>query len=130
MTTSIQDVIDARTAYREKLQEVGREAVVDALKPLFAANPTIQYVTWTQYTPYFNDGEPCTFYSNHSYAGIFGSRDVLDESYYEDGDIEDAVLPQAFRDIPDDIMQACFGDHVQIIVSREGKVEVDEYNHD
>ena len=87
-------------------------------------------MTWAQYTPYFNDGDPCTFSSDHRYAGIFGSRDVLDGSYYEEGDIEDAALPQAFKDIPDDIMSACFGDHVQVIVSRDGKIEVKEYEHD
>ena len=36
-------------------------------------------ITWTQYTPYFNDGEPCEFSVNTLYAHIIDE----DISYYD-----------------------------------------------
>jgi len=34
----------------------------------FNENPAVKCVVWTQYTPYFNDGEPCTFSVGDKYA--------------------------------------------------------------
>ena len=34
------------------------------LAPFFEANTSIQSIGWSQYTPYFNDGEECVFSTN------------------------------------------------------------------
>jgi hypothetical protein len=40
----------------------GSEIIFEWFKPIFEAFPnTIKNVWWTQYTPFFNDGEPCEF---------------------------------------------------------------------
>lgn len=42
-------------------QRDGRELVAEMVK-LFEMG--VDHITWTQYTPHFNDGEPCTFSAN------------------------------------------------------------------
>lgn len=45
---------------------------LEELSPLFQAvldDPTIEWFGWRQYTPYFNDGEPCLF-SVHGALGV------------------------------------------------------------
>lgn len=37
---------------------------------LFQENPTLVSFAWTQYTPYYNDGDPCRFSCNGSYPTV------------------------------------------------------------
>ena len=43
-----------------------------ALVELFDAYPIVHAVHFTAYTPYFNDGDECTYSSHHSYCGFNG----------------------------------------------------------
>lgn len=47
---------------------------LDALDRLLAV-PGIEAVKWQQYTPYFNDGEACTFRIYSAYVKIAGDED-------------------------------------------------------
>jgi len=37
-------------------------------KEFFAQNQSVKCIVWNQYTPYFADGDPCTFRVNEMYA--------------------------------------------------------------
>lgn len=73
----------------EKTEEINKvkQDLVDKLKPSFKdmfipfleKYPEIKRLSWTQYTPYFNDGEPCVF----SVGDLFGFLDIEDECDYE-----------------------------------------------
>lgn len=39
-------------------------------KQLFQDHPTLAAFRWTQYTPYFNDGDPCYFGANTEYPDV------------------------------------------------------------
>lgn len=58
------NVIDVVARFREA-QETLRAVTAEGLLPVFAEafrrNPLIKCMIWTQYTPYFNDGDPCEF---------------------------------------------------------------------
>lgn len=47
-------------------------------KEIFEEYPEVKDFGWTQYTPYFNDGDPCTFWCNSSHFHING-KDGYDE---------------------------------------------------
>lgn len=49
---------------RRKFQEQAQTLFKDITKEFFAKNPGITGVVWTQYTPYFNDGDTCEFRVN------------------------------------------------------------------
>lgn len=43
------------------LFEQATKSFYEAAKKVMTDSPAIGAIFWTQYTPYFNDGEPCTF---------------------------------------------------------------------
>ena len=42
-------------------------------------NPAVAGVRWTQYTPYFNDGDPCTFSVHGLEISLVGHEDIVDD---------------------------------------------------
>ena len=44
-----------------QMSEAIKTVIFPTIKPLFDEFPFLAEVAWTQYTPYFNDGEPCVF---------------------------------------------------------------------
>lgn len=46
---------------RRKFQATAQELFKETTKEFFEGNPSITAVVWTQYTPYFNDGDTCEF---------------------------------------------------------------------
>lgn len=53
----IEDFEKVKKEYQTKLQKAFKQA----FKIFWDQNPKIRAVVWQQYTPYFNDGEPCEF---------------------------------------------------------------------
>lgn len=135
-------------------QTRGKQIFKLAFKEFFDANPEVNVVGWRQYTPYFNDGEPCEFNCYASYAFISNAKDydeiqygeyngedesvwVTDDDY---GDHNEELIPQSVKDnadvlrsllakIDDSVYLDMFGDHVQVFATREG-FDVQEYSHD
>jgi hypothetical protein len=65
---------------------------LEELAPLMQAvldDPTIAWFGWKQYTPYFNDGEPCVFSVNAELAVSFTSGNGSDED--DEDDEDDAI---------------------------------------
>lgn len=52
--------------------------------PLFEKHPKIKSFQWNQYTPYFNDGEECTFSVNIDYPTVNGYNEDDDEEEQSD----------------------------------------------
>lgn len=48
-------------ALQEEASKTSQEVFKQSLAKFFTAVPEITAITWTQYTPYFNDGEACEF---------------------------------------------------------------------
>ena len=46
--------------------------IEQAAQELFRAAPEIDHIFWVQYTPYFNDGEPCSFSRHDIYYVLTG----------------------------------------------------------
>lgn len=159
MTTEVNSLIESIS---EKFSDFEKEKrkLADSLKenfqtifmPIFEKYPEIKAFGWTQYTPYFNDGESCEFSVNELSAA--GGDDEVDErdwlweglpsldykdktklsSYAQSWATLEMVhdldaLNEAFTKIPDDVFENMFGDHVYVVVDRDG-VTVEEYDHD
>jgi hypothetical protein len=128
------------------------------IKDFFIQYPQVKSFSWTQYTPYFNDGDSCTFNVNTDYISINGDH-IDDCDWYDEknvtnwgtydrntrdyiGKVEvdnpkyNKTLSEATDMIVDflgkfnnDFYSSKFGDHVKITVTREG-VEKEDYEHD
>lgn len=135
----------------EKLQEVKERyqasatgVIRDTLQTFIRQYPGIKAIGWVQYTPYFNDGEPCVFGVQQM---VVSKLEDNDRAYdlYEEGWIETWMrdTPQGFsteeweacRDLSsrlqnlEDELKVAFGDHARITVTASGIVS-DEYSHE
>ena len=115
--------------YEALLRADGETAIKDLLKGWFSEHPDTYGVKWAQYTPYFNDGDPCEFGVRGVYAFSskeeFDAEDMLEEGegIYGEGTLE-SILESA-----DDVLRAAFGDHAVVSATREA-VTVEEYDHE
>lgn len=156
LQTMIDSINRARKAYDDTMRELGgglQQAVVEHLAAALPAGCSIQ---WDQYTPYFNDGDPCRFRVRTSV--MFQTRKIdRFTKLYEDA--EDCIsidgrpstyygkqswsrliegisgeqldaLAASFHALPEDVMERAFGDHVMIRVNSDGTHQVGERDHD
>lgn len=61
----------AKAAYKKKAGEL----LIQVYADFFEAAPMINQIYWTQYTPYFNDGDPCVFGVCDIYFNILPTED-------------------------------------------------------
>lgn len=144
----IEDYSEAKKQFTTAAQGAFKEYV----KEFFDANPEIKVIKWTQYTPYFNDGDECVFsvhdvvFSNaadadnvshwgdlkddenkdeFAFQGTWGVPKELEHKKHIFDDINGTICSSDMNDI----MRGMFGDHVVVTCTREG-IAVDECEHD
>lgn len=131
---------------RAKVADMSKAAVGALFKQFFTDHPKVTGIGWTQYTPYFNDGDPCEFGVSDFYYTTKQGVDFEEvSSFYDDEEehgfketyadaargekaIKEAVSTLA-RAVDEDIFETAFGDHARIIATPFG-FHVTEYSHD
>jgi len=136
---------------KKKYQEKAKNILKGCLQDFMKAHPNVKAISWVQYTPYFNDGEECTF-SMHD--PTFCTKEITleemedtytyDEPWFDVGGSYDRFGKNSGLSIKDwedcselkstlasfeEEMKFLFGDHVRVIVTPEG-VHTYEYEHD
>ena len=61
---TIQEILEDMREARRKMQEYGEAALREAFKVFFDTCPEVEEIAWSQYAPYFNDGDACEFSVN------------------------------------------------------------------
>lgn len=104
---AIREFGEKRAALNREIAENGKKLFKEASDEIFAAHPTLVSFAWTQYAPYFNDGEPCEFSANTSYIYLKTSEviesvdgSVEDEEDDEDEDDETDFSKYAYTEGP------------------------------
>ncbi len=153
--TTLEQIKQALEEFAEKkrvLTEQLRAEFPSILAPLFEKSKLINSISWTQYTPYFNDGDECTFSCNCGDISVNGEspyeldwfnwkvRYFLEKGEYADEvqkngwDVEESKIifeiQEALESIPEEFYRELFGDHVQVTCNRDGTVSIEEYEHD
>lgn len=119
------------------------KAVKDTLKEFFAMYPEVKKIRWTQYTPFFNDGDPCVFGIRELEVqfGLFplkkGKDQKKSDDWYHGWELKEpsnmiVSLKQLDKILASlkEILKEIFGDQVRVIADPE-KMEIEEYNeHD
>lgn len=137
----IKSELSAFEQTKRQLIEELRNKFPGMFSPLFEKYPQIESVSWRQYTPYFNDGDPCEFRARVDDIEVNG-KDLYDfeeyaSSYYrekegrESNELEKGVeaFIEVLTQIPDDFYKDLFGDHVMVTI-KNNEIEVEEYEHD
>lgn len=124
--------VAAKAELDKKIKAEGETAVKAFFKEYFDKHPEVYGVKWEQYTPYFNDGDPCEFRLNGIYT--FKTQEAFEneeESMYNIEGAEESYgeEPQTSLKQIEDILEDVFGDHATVAVSRE-KIVVEECEHD
>ena len=143
---------------QNELQKKSAEIFLSSFKKLFEENPTLKSFSWSQYTPYFNDGDTCYFSANTDYLWINGENEddaswsqekkVISWGTYNrekriyEGRIEQdnpdyipelaeaSAKVKKFLSVFDkDFYQLQFGDHVQVTITENG-IDTEDYEHD
>lgn len=119
-----------------RLQKETRAAFREGCERLFASHPKLKSFGWTQYTPYYCDGEQCVFGVNTCQPFVNGVDDYGDIHESGPTEQEHAALGEEvqefLQEFDDDTMRIVYGDHVEVTVNRdEDKVTVLDYEeHD
>ena len=140
---------------KKNMKKEINDNLMEIFKVFFDAAPEIALITWTQYTPYFNDGDTCTFCSgdvwcvpHFSMEEYNNSRSRYAEEYdmeydYGDNKFKDTVSPERFIElkdmrrkfiniiniIDDDMKLILWEDHVVVNITKDG-ITTEEYDHD
>jgi hypothetical protein len=117
------------------------------LQEFIKSNPEVKQIKWTQYTPYFNDGEACVFgvrgfgfyfdgddlddhWGDHEIYGEYDSKYNADtRAKCTKATYEACMNLESELHKLQDSLQDLFGDHVEVTVTADG-VETSEYDHD
>ena len=84
-------MIEEQQAIAKKFQHDAQLMFKEVTKQFFDINPGIKAVIWAQYTPYFNDGDPCEFGVNEpTFTNATG--DELDNISYGEYSGEDETV--------------------------------------
>jgi hypothetical protein len=88
MIQSIQQIKSNLNEIQKQIAKLEKQAnkessklISKGFKQIFKKNPELKSFSWTQYTPYFNDGDECVFSANTDYISINDSEH--EESIYE-----------------------------------------------
>lgn len=121
------------TELKKKLEDMrkdyaaaAKDAFANEAKDLFAEHPGLKSFSWTQYAPYFNDGDPCTFSAHTDYPHIKFEGVESSRAPYEKAGLDVIKFLSAFDD---NVLEELFGDSVKVVVTAEG-TETEEYDHD
>lgn len=154
LQTAFDKLLNEQRELQKKFQTTAQALFKETTKEFFDKNPNVTGIVWTQYTPYFNDGDTCEFGVNDATFTNAPDPENVRWGEYE-GDEETAAdgseifTWEGWGDVPnglnkdmcnsfsrmicssemEDVMKAMFGDHVKVVATREG-FDVDDYDHD
>jgi hypothetical protein len=120
-------------AKRKELTSELQKKFPELFKDFFAKHDWVEKFQWHQYTPYFNDGNECTFSVYQDSDSItINEIDTYDKSVYQIKEKEAVYeeLAEILQSVPEEFYKDLFGDHVEVTVNRDGSIEKEEYSHD
>lgn len=83
----LKDLNERYENYLKVLGEITQDDIFEAFQPFFQAFPKVRYVAWTETTPAFNDGDPCTNSRGEFWVGL-SSRNTKELNEVDDFALE------------------------------------------
>lgn len=114
---------------KQELTQKAQDGLMQCLKELFEMHPEVKKLQFTAYTPYWNDGDECTYWCNASSADINVSDDDEEEDCPKVSQKVERIFRNALGTIDDDTWKEIVGDHALVIITPQG-IDVQEYEHE
>jgi hypothetical protein len=138
--SQFEKIKDRMLAIEAELFQRGEELILEVFSDFFQKYPNVLEVRWSQYTPYFNDGDTCDFSANDFFG--LSQKELDDEkngdfNFIEDcWDIkQDALLKKELAEIRNllgynDLLKTMLGDHliVKVTPTKVSKERFDEHD--
>lgn len=82
-TEKMKELLERKEALNKEISAISQTVFAESSTELFNKHPLLQSFSWTQYTPYFNDGDICSFGVNEepSFVTINGIHFDPNEIY-------------------------------------------------
>lgn len=142
-------VAEAVSKFNDTALEIVKQVSTGFILPIFNKFAFVDQVSWTQYTDYWNDGEPCYFSAPRG-VYIYLNQERF---HYEDLDCPDvrdlvevntpgsnsgtidALIDALTEDLDtlDNVLHECssvlkvIGDHTEVVVDRTGTITTLDY---
>ena len=102
-TKKYQEAKSKMAEAKKQIEKIAKDAFKDMTTEFFEDHPEIVSFGWTQYTPFWNDGDTCTFSANTEYPIVtFTAKDGKTLRYDENmGELTE--VGTAVRDEEEDI---------------------------
>jgi hypothetical protein len=95
---NLRSELDKHTAAVHAEIKVEARKVIEAIgAEFFARNPSVVAIRWTQYTPYWQDGDTCTFSAEDPELQLFATDEDDDEERYFQGH-QGLLLTKGYRE--------------------------------
>ncbi len=128
---------------KKEYQTAAQREFTEGAAELFVAHPRLKSFGWTQYTPYFNDGDSCEFsaHTDDPYINGFNEWDDDDGEGSDGENLHDLsgsepaagkvvkAVQKFLKNFSEDYYREAFGDHIKVHVTAK-KLTTDEYSHD
>mgnify|MGYP003347855693 FL=1 len=96
LQTAFDKLLNEQRELQKKFQTTAQALFKETTKEFFDKNPNVTAIVWTQYTPYFNDGDTCEFSVNEpTFTNAPDPENVRWGEY--DGDAEDVFAVENIR---------------------------------
>ena len=124
---SLQNLVESQQKQLQAAAITFKNAALMYFAPVFE-DTAVKNFSWKQFTVYFNDGDTCNFdvYCDEYYLSINGECVEDDEdSTYKPKTIK--LISKLVGNIPAVILELAYGDHTEVIVSKD-KIKVESYD--
>lgn len=136
---TLQELKNKRKELLAQILEESKKFFTHVSKEIFKNHPKLESFSWTQYTPYFNDGDECRFSAhtdNLDFVFDGKEHEGVDNYYLKTETHVSPEFRQCVKDVAtflenfdDSDLEEMFEDHVKVVVSAKG-VDTQEYEHD
>lgn len=130
--TTLKDIIEEKKKFFDSVEARFKTGI----NTVFESVPELQQIKWQQYTPSFNDGEPC----EHHLGEV-----ALFLEIHEDNNVDDGIDPETAEGLSeesrkllqdflsefselDDVLKKIFDTNKEITINRDGNVKIEDYD--
>jgi len=133
--SKVQELVNKLKEFEEKFKEESRAAFAEGCRELFANNPELESFGFQAFTPHFNDGDTCEYsvYADCPNINELRGYDVYsikDESKKKKIEELQKIVSNFVFAFPTKSIKNIFPDHSEITIYRDGRMEVEDYDHD
>lgn len=142
--TTVASLSTELKALREQAQAKAKSLFEIGTKSIFEKHPKLESWKWSQYTPYFNDGDTCEFGVHKDVNICFNGKEFEDvsdwtfnsenewakEAKAEQGLKEAAAdISELMKALDDEDFKQMFGDHMEVTMTKDG-AKAEGYEHE